>query len=177
VTTPVRDESAGLVSRSIAYVLDTVVVLFFVSGAVAVVLVVAAVAGAHARDLAIAAASAYVLVLPAAMTVYCAVFWLLAGRTPGMALLGLRVVRTDGRPVRWFGALLRGVLLACFPVGALWLVVDRRHQAVHDKVARTVVIRPSASGDPAGRIASSGAAGVAAPHITHDVYAHETLGD
>ena len=168
MTAPARREYAGLVSRSIAYVLDTMVVMFFVSGAVAVILVVAAVAGAYARDLAIAAASAYVLVLPAAMAVYCAVFWLLAGRTPGMALLGLRVVQTDGRPVRWFSALLRGVLLVCFPIGALWLVVDRRHQAVHDKVARTIVIRP---------MVPDGAHEVAMPRVPQDAYAQETLGD
>jgi uncharacterized RDD family membrane protein YckC len=111
------------------------------------------------------------------MTVYCAVFWLLAGRTPGMALLGLRVVRTDGRPVRWFGVLLRGVLLAYFPVGALWLVVDRRHQAVHDKVARTLVIRPMTPDGPARRTPSSGPDEVAAPRVPHDAYATETLGD
>jgi len=147
VASPARTDYAGLVSRSIAYVLDALVVGFLVSAAVAVVLVVAAVAGAHARDLAVAAASAYVLFLPAFLTVYCALLWLLAGRTPGMAALGLRVTRADGRPVLWFAALLRALLLVCFPLGALWLLVDRRHQALHDKVARTVVVRSSGPRD------------------------------
>lgn len=146
---------ASLVSRTIAYLLDIAIVAFVVSAVVAFGLVVALVTGAHARTLALATASAYVIVLPSVMAIYCGLFWLLAGRTPGMALLGLRVVRTDGRPVRWFAAFLRGVLLVYFPIGALWLVVDRRRQAVHDKVARTLVVRavpatPAPVAPPAG---------------------------
>jgi uncharacterized RDD family membrane protein YckC len=132
---------ASLVSRTIAYLLDTAIVAFVVSATVAFGLIVALVTGVRAHDLALATASAYVIVLPSVLAIYCALFWLLAGRTPGMALLGLRVVRTDGQPVRWFAAFLRGVLLVYFPIGALWLVVDRRRQAVHDKVARTLVVR------------------------------------
>jgi uncharacterized RDD family membrane protein YckC len=32
-------------------------------------------------------------------------------------------------------------VLAYFPIGALWCLVDRRHQAIHDKLARTAVVR------------------------------------
>ncbi|NMO52250.1 RDD family protein [Actinoplanes sp. TBRC 11911] len=141
MTTAARHEYAGIVSRSVAYVVDALIVVFGVSGGIAVMGVVAMVAGAAARDIAQAAASAYVFFLPAVLAVYCAVFWLLAGRTPGMALLGVRVMRSDGRPVGWLGAFVRGILLALFPIGSLWLLVDRRHQAVHDKVVRTVVVR------------------------------------
>lgn len=141
MTTAARHDYAGLVSRTTAYVVDAVIVVFGISGAIAVMGVVAMVAGAAARDIAEAAASTYVFFLPAVLAIYCAVFWVLAGRTPGMALLGLRVERSDGRPVRWFAAFVRAVLLAVFPIGALWLLVDRRHQAVHDKVAGTVVVR------------------------------------
>jgi uncharacterized RDD family membrane protein YckC len=40
-------------------------------------------------------------------------------------------------------------VLACFPIGALWLLVDRRRQALHDKIARTVVVRPAPAQQPA----------------------------
>ncbi|MEV4351762.1 RDD family protein, partial [Actinoplanes sp. NPDC049596] len=134
---------AGPVSRLVAYLVDALLVTGFGTGAIAVLALVGEVAGVVARDLEAFLTGAYALLLPAVFAVYCALFWLLAGRTPGMALLGLRVVTARGRPVRWFPALVRGVLLAYFPIGAAWMLVDRRHQAIHDKVARTAVLRPS----------------------------------
>jgi uncharacterized RDD family membrane protein YckC len=149
VTAAARHEYAGVVSRSAAYVVDAFIVAFAGSSVIAVLIVVATVAGTHTRDVAGAAASAYVFFLPVVMALYCAVFWLLAGRTPGMAVFGLRVTRTDGRPVRWLAAFVRAALLAFVPVIALWLLVDRRHQGLHDKVARTVVVRVTHSSSPA----------------------------
>jgi uncharacterized RDD family membrane protein YckC len=134
-------EYAGPVSRTIAYVLDTLVVAVLFTGGAVVVGMTASVIGAQAHDLARAAASAYLVVLPAMFAVYSAVFWALAGRTPGMALLGLRVVGTRHGSLSWPSALVRAVVLAYFPIGALWAVVDRRGQAVHDKLARTAVVR------------------------------------
>jgi uncharacterized RDD family membrane protein YckC len=134
---------AGLVSRAIAYLLDALIVaLVFTAGAVVMGLI-APVIGTRVYDVARDVGSAYLLVLPALLAVYCALFWSLAGRTPGMALVGVRVVTVGGRPVSWPAALVRAVVLAYFPVGAVWALVDRRHQAVHDKIARTVVIRPT----------------------------------
>ncbi len=93
--------------------------------------------------------------LPALLVSYDVVFWGLTGRTPGMALLGVRVTSTAGRPVSWTAALIRAVVLAYFPIGSLWSIVDRRHQAVHDKLARTVVVRtvdlPAARGAQIGQ--------------------------
>jgi len=137
---------SGPVSRAIAYGLDTFIVAVGFTAAAVVTGMIASVIGAKAHDLARAAASAYLLVLPALLAFYCALFWALAGRTPGMALLGIRVVALDGRRPSWLSALVRAVVLAYFPLGAAWALVDRRHQAVHDKLARTVVIRvPSPS--------------------------------
>jgi len=58
-----------------------------------------------------------------------------------MALAGVRVVNMSHDRVRWIAALARGILLAYFPIGALWMLVDRRHRAIHDLIARTLVIR------------------------------------
>lgn len=70
-------------------------------------------------------------------------FWLLAGQTPGKAVLGLAIVQTDGSPlrlgraiVRWLGYWLSGILF----LGYLWILVDDRRQALHDKLARTLVV-------------------------------------
>ncbi|GID30852.1 RDD family protein [Paractinoplanes brasiliensis] len=134
---------AGLVSRFLAYVLDALIVSVLAGAAAAVLGLVASVVGYEARELARAVVSTYVVFLPALLAIYCALFWLLAGRTPGMAVLGLRVVTTRGGPVRWLAALVRALVLAYFPIGALWLLVNRRHQGIHDKIARTAVVRSS----------------------------------
>jgi len=136
---PLDDGYAGIVSRTVAFVVDAVVVTVVAAGTVAVVQLVASVAGADWRGLARAAAPA----VPAVFAAYNFVFWGLSGRTPGMALLGLRVTSTAGRPVRWIPALIRAVVLAYLPIGSVWCLVDRRRQAVHDKLAGTVVVRPS----------------------------------
>lgn len=82
---------------------------------------------------------------------YSVAFWVLAGQTPGKRLMGLVVVRTDGGPVglgaallRWVGYWLSGVLF----LGYLWVLVDNRRQALHDKLARTLVVysRPKEMG-------------------------------
>jgi uncharacterized RDD family membrane protein YckC len=141
MTAPVPREPAGPVSRTIAYVLDILVVAVLFSGGAALAFVITSFIGARSHDLARAAASAYLLLLPATLALYSATFWALAGRTPGMALLGLRVVAIRRGSLSWLSALVRGIVLAYFPIGALWALVDRRHQAVHDKLARTAVVR------------------------------------
>jgi uncharacterized RDD family membrane protein YckC len=141
MTLPIPREYAGPVSRTIAYVLDTLTVAVLFTGGAVVAGMIASVIGAEAHELANAAASAYLLVLPAMFAVYSALFWALAGRTPGLAVLGLRVVGTRRDTVSWPSALIRAVLVAYFPIGAVWALVDRRRQGVHDKLARTTVVR------------------------------------
>ncbi|MCW2887711.1 MAG: hypothetical protein QOE54_3632 [Streptosporangiaceae bacterium] len=81
-------------------------------------------------------------------------FWLLTyrrhGQTVGKRLLGIRVVRADdGGPISNSQALMRALVYAvagnvcsCFGVlDVLWILWDRRKQALHDKAARTVVVK------------------------------------
>jgi uncharacterized RDD family membrane protein YckC len=75
--------------------------------------------------------------------VYCVGFWMLVGQTPGKRLMGLVVVKTDGDRVRlgaavlrWVGYWLSGILF----LGYLWVLVDNRRQALHDKLAGTLVV-------------------------------------
>ncbi len=75
---------------------------------------------------------------------YSISMWLLVDKTLGQALLGLRVLRTDGRPLT-LGPAIRRVLgyyisfLALF-LGFLWVLVDDRRQGWHDKIADTIVV-------------------------------------
>ena len=67
--------------------------------------------------------------------------WLLTGLmglTIGKRLLGLRVVRLDGRPVGLLWGLVRAALLCLVVPALLW---DRDYRGLHDKAANTLVIR------------------------------------
>lgn len=70
--------------------------------------------------------------------------WLLRSKSPGMALLGLRIVRADGSELDHQHALVR---LAAFPLGFLTLgfgflgiIFGRSRQAIYDRVADTAVV-------------------------------------
>ncbi len=71
-------------------------------------------------------------------------FWTLTGQTPGMVLLGLRVLRADGGKVGLLVALKRfiGLMLSVstLGIGFLMVLVTERRRALHDLLAGTVVV-------------------------------------
>ena len=79
------------------------------------------------------------------LAAYGAVMWKLRGSTIGGTVFDLRVVRLDGRPMGWETAIIRA--LSCFlslavaGLGFFWIAFDEAHQAWHDKIAGTVVVR------------------------------------
>jgi len=68
------------------------------------------------------------------------------GATPGKRILHLRVEDADGGgPIGYRRAVIRRLVylvggLAIY-IGWLWLLVDRRRQAWHDKAAHSIVVR------------------------------------
>ena len=135
------EDYAGPVSRAVAFALDGILVAGFTVGVAVGGQLFAWIIGTDLRQLARAATPVLVAAVPVLLVTYDLVFWGLTGRTPGMALLGVRLTTTGGRRVSWVAALVRAVVLGYFPVGSLWCLIDGRHQAVHDKLARTVVVR------------------------------------
>ena len=79
------------------------------------------------------------------LAIYGAVMWKLRGTTVGGIVCDLHVVRLDGRPLDWETAIVRalGCFLSLFVVflGFIWIAFDYNHQAWHDKIAGTVVVR------------------------------------
>jgi uncharacterized RDD family membrane protein YckC len=72
---------------------------------------------------------------------YRILFYLVAGRTPGMAVMGLRLLRANGRPVRLVQAVKRvGTFYLTMGLGSLLIPVSARRRAFHDIVAGTVVV-------------------------------------
>ncbi|HEY6310913.1 MAG TPA: RDD family protein [Streptosporangiaceae bacterium] len=70
--------------------------------------------------------------------------WAMSGRTFGMAVLGVQVVRADGQVLDpWRGALRALVFPLSFLLlgaGFLGILVQREHRALHDLIAGTAVI-------------------------------------
>lgn len=79
-----------------------------------------------------------------AVAVYFAAFWTGPGQTPGMRLMGVRVLAPSGGTPSLARSLLRvvGLVLAIIPLGAGFLpaLVDSRRRALPDYLAGTTVV-------------------------------------
>lgn len=75
-----------------------------------------------------------------ALVVYLSLAWWIAGRSYGAHIMGLRVVDNCGANLHVLGALVRALFCAVFPIGLLWLAVNRENRSVQDLVMRTSVI-------------------------------------
>ncbi len=79
------------------------------------------------------------------LVIYAAVMWKLRGVTIGGSIVGLKLVRTDGKPIDWATAIVRalGCLLsmAIGGLGFLWIAFDKERQAWHDRIAGTAVVK------------------------------------
>jgi uncharacterized RDD family membrane protein YckC len=79
------------------------------------------------------------------LLIYHIGFWTWKQTTVGGIICQLRIVRTDGAPLTFADALVRGLAsifsLAVFFIGALWILRDPDSQAWHDKIAGTYVVK------------------------------------
>ena len=67
------------------------------------------------------------------------------GTTPGKRILGMRVIKEDGRNADFFTMLIRetvgrAISSLVFSLGLLWILIDKDNQAWHDKLMRTYVV-------------------------------------
>jgi uncharacterized RDD family membrane protein YckC len=152
---PAVDTSAAPVSkggfwiRTMAYLIDTVILEFLSLILMLVGMLAMAVSGsglpAMDEDRMLGWLVPYYLFSSVVTIVYFTYFHGSVGQTPGKMLCGLKVVRTDGESLgygraflRWTGYLLSSLM---FGLGFLWIAWDRNKQAWHDKLAGTHVIR------------------------------------
>lgn len=79
-----------------------------------------------------------------------------SGQTPGKRIMRLRVVREDGRPVRFFEVFVRNLLrvvidfqpLPSYAIGVVSIIFSERSKRVGDFVAGTVVVKERATEAP-----------------------------
>jgi uncharacterized RDD family membrane protein YckC len=151
-----RVRPAGFVSRFLAFIIDLVILsitsTLIVMGAKEILTFFGLdkLAAQWANSL-LAGDAAHILIQVLAIlltyiysVLYFTFFWMLTGYTPGKYLLGLRLIRTNGRKLSFLRCLTRAVcyyLSAIFLfMGFVWIIIDRRRQAWHDKIAGTLVI-------------------------------------
>jgi uncharacterized RDD family membrane protein YckC len=134
---------AGIVSRVVAFVIDVVAILAsFAIGGTILEYIAGVVLG---RDVTVSDNSALGEATLLAWAFIAFAYPLaMSGRTLGMAAVGLRVVRSDGRRVGAGRAVIRVLTLplsfAVFCVGILLIVLRADRRALHDLFADTAVV-------------------------------------
>jgi uncharacterized RDD family membrane protein YckC len=134
---------AGIVSRAVALAIDAAVLtggFAVVSGVFGLILSLFTSVEVSSPGAVLSVAAMWSIVVAG----YFVLFWTLAGETPGMRLMRLRVLDAQGRPPRFGRSVLRliGAILAAIPffAGYLLILVDDRRRGLHDMIARTVVV-------------------------------------
>lgn len=131
---------AGIVSRTLAAVIDSLVALgltaLVLAAVAAGVFLVSPITFRWPPGLAGQALLAFLVVA----TGYLAVGWAIAGWTVGGAVLGVRVVALDGDRLGWLRCGCRAVLCVVVPLGLLWAAVSVNRRSVQDVVVRSAVV-------------------------------------
>lgn len=134
---------AGAVTRLTAYVLDVLLIgALFTLGLAALRFVLEFVS-----DVTLTVDNDGLLVVAAVVSwafLYTWVSLVVAGRTPGKALVGLRVVRRDGSPLGTRHAFVRvltfPLAFALFGLGFIGILVGKERRAIYDVLAGTAVV-------------------------------------
>jgi uncharacterized RDD family membrane protein YckC len=134
---------AGIATRSAAFVIDLVaIIITYDVLASAIEFVVSRLRGQawQISDLPVV----FGLFLGLWALLYCSYPVAAGGRTLGMAIAGLRVVRSDGRRVGWRGALLRVLALPLsfltLGIGFLLILIRPDRRALQDLIGGTAVV-------------------------------------
>lgn len=77
---------------------------------------------------------------------YVILLWVnMGGQTLGKKIMGIKVIKTDGKPVDYTTAIIRylGYMVSALPLllGHLWIIWDKNKQGFHDKIANTYVVK------------------------------------
>jgi uncharacterized RDD family membrane protein YckC len=135
---------AGLVTRTVAFVIDAAIVngvAFLLAASASLIL---SVFGSSLDDLPewllVAVGAGGWLVLAGT---YFVGSWVLTGQTVGMRVMAIRVVKRDGGSLTIWRGLRRliGAVIAAIPLfaGYLLILVDDRRRGLHDRLADTIV--------------------------------------
>ena len=166
---PLPTNRAGAVTRGVAFVIDAVIVnLFFtvIAGAATLLATFFGGSGDGVPKGAIAVGSFAWLVV---VSVYLGGFWALAGQTPGMRFLGIRLDERRLPPGRAFRRLIGlGLSIVTFGIGFLGIVFGESRRSWADRMGRTEVIYDERRPAPAPWSTLAPPAAPAAPLLPGD---------
>ena len=137
---PDVERAAGIITRGLAAVIDLVVVLLIMGALYGGLVLVKLVYSPTAFSLPSLNAVFSTVVTFAVAVLYLTGCWTVSGSTAGAVTMGLRVVGRRSRRVSLLVGLLRAICCVLFPIGLLWVVVDRQRRSLQDIVFRTRVI-------------------------------------
>jgi uncharacterized RDD family membrane protein YckC len=135
-----RGLPAGIVTRTLACVLDAIVVTLLLLVLWSGWSVVTFLARPARFTLPSPSWTLVVLVGSSAAFLYLATSWAISGRSYGAQVLGLRVVRHDLGALGWPRSLLRSVTCVLFPLGLAWSALDRRNRSLQDVLCASRVV-------------------------------------
>jgi uncharacterized RDD family membrane protein YckC len=139
-----QGDYSGAVSRLAAFALDAVLSYFLFTLALAAVNFSASIVAGHTVHWSRSGSVVVAVISVVWEFVYFAYCWATTGKTPGMVVLGIRVVRADGAHAEPWRAVVRTLILpisvALFFVSIPLMLLQRAHQAPHDLVAGTAVV-------------------------------------
>jgi uncharacterized RDD family membrane protein YckC len=136
-------DRAGAVTRGLAFGLDVLIVNLGFSGLAAVAALIASAFTGNGNGVSNVALAAGTTLWFAFGSLYLVGFWSLAGQTPGMRFLGIRL-DVEGRGLRPGRAVKRliGMTLAAIPfgLGFLGILFDERRRAWDDRLSKVDVV-------------------------------------
>lgn len=137
---PDGERAAGIITRGLAAVVDLVVVLLIMGALYGGLVLVRLVYSPTAFSLPSLNAVFSTVVTFAVAVLYLTGCWTVSGSTAGAVTMGLRVVGRRSPRVSLLVGLLRSICCVLFPVGLLWIALDRQRRSLQDIVFRTRVI-------------------------------------
>ena len=139
-----QGDYSGPVSRLAAFALDLVISYFLFTLALAAISFSISIVVGHSVHYSRSGSVAVLAISIVWEFVYFAYPWAATGKTPGMVVLGIRVVRADGAHAELWRAVVRTLILPIsvifFFVSLPLVLLQRAHQAPHDLVAGTAVV-------------------------------------
>jgi uncharacterized RDD family membrane protein YckC len=137
---PFQGQRAGIVTRTVANVVDFSLVVGVIAGGYAAWAAVTFLINPTRFSFPEPSFLLLLLCYGVLLFVYLTVSWATTGRTYGDHLLGLRVVNFRGERMRWPGAVVRAAFCVVLPIGLYWAVLSRTNRSVQDTVLRTSVL-------------------------------------
>jgi uncharacterized RDD family membrane protein YckC len=144
-------EFAEFGPRLLAYVIDGLIITAAVIVAVLILAIpFAGMIGSGSQSRLTGPVAGFVVLVVLVVAVitlgYFPYFWTRSGSTPGMRMMGLKVVRdVDGGPLSTGQAIIRligyWVSSAVLYLGFIWVLIDKRRRGWHDLIAGTVVVK------------------------------------